>query len=232
MPAFLFLASVPFLALGACSSGDPATPPMDPDAAFGNGNTNNNNNDDFLPSGDGGADGDARVKRVRLDGALHPDASCGVTIETPILLAHPHVAFGTDVTYNSNPPSSGPHYPIWAAYQSFAKAVDRRYYVHDLEHGALVFVYKCDKPDGCPEIASELQKAADAIPNDALCDGTGVRVRAVITPDPLLDVPIAAASWGWTYKAQCLDLPTLKDFAVKHYGQGTETSCENGQTSF
>ena len=209
--AFAFLVSAPSIfAFGACGGSKDAAKPAPPDA-----------------------DASDPVNRPRLDASIHPEAGCPVTIDSPPLLLGQHVPIGTNVVYDSNPPSSGSHYPVWAAFQSFTAPVDRRYYVHDLEHGAIVFLYKCDKPTGCPDIAAELQKAADALPDDPICDkANGVRVRAVITPDPLLDVPVAAASWGWTYKAQCVDLPTLKQFALAHYGQGTETVCANGQTQF
>ncbi len=75
---------------------------------------------------------------------------------------------------------------------------------------------------------------SDSLPDDPLCTsaGEGVRVRTVITPDPLIDVPVAAAAWGWVYRAQCIDLPTLKAFAQQHYGQGPEVLCANGTTQF
>ncbi|HSY24462.1 MAG TPA: DUF3105 domain-containing protein, partial [Polyangiaceae bacterium] len=76
--------------------------------------------------------------------------------------------------------------------------------------------------------------ASDALPDDPLCaeESTGVRVRTVITPDPLLDVPVAAAAWGYTYKADCVDAPSLMAFATEHYGNGPEVLCGNGTTSF
>jgi len=153
-----------------------------------------------------------------------------VTIDTPPLLPATHVPIGTDITWSSNPPSSGPHYPIWAAYQAYASPVPRGYYVHDLEHGAVVLLYNC--PSGCPDVVAALQAVSDAIPDDPLCAGEGVRVRTVITPDPLLDVPVAAAAWGWTYKAQCADVPTLTSFALANYGNGPEVLCANGTTQF
>jgi hypothetical protein len=165
--------------------------------------------------------------------AYYPDASCPVEIDNMPLLSPDHVAFGTPITWNSNPPSSGAHYAYWAAYQTYTTAVPRPYYVHDLEHGAIVFAYKCDDDAGnCGDVASALQEASDSLPDDPLCAGQGVRVRTVITPDPLLDVPVAAAAWGWVYKAQCVDLPTLKSFAADHYGHGGESLCANGTTSF
>jgi hypothetical protein len=169
------------------------------------------------------------------------DAGCRIEIASPPLLPGLHVPVGSDITsWSSNPPSSGPHYPIWAAYQAYSSAVPRGYYVHDLEHGAIVFLYNCGDA-GCPDTVAALQAAADALPPgleagaaDPLCAaaGEGIRVRAVLSPDPLLDVPLAAAAWGWTYKANCIDLPSLKAFAAAHYAQAPEDFCTNGTTQF
>lgn len=163
----------------------------------------------------------------RLDGGpIHPAAPCEVTIDAPVLQGAAHVKVGDAVAYDSNPPSSGPHYPIWAAYKEWDHSFPRPYYVHDLEHGAVVFLYKCD--GACPEIVDTLRKAMAAIPDDADCVGSGVRVRALIVPDPELDVPVAAAAWGWIYRAECADLRTLTDFALNHYAQGPENVCGDG----
>ncbi|MEO8877805.1 MAG: DUF3105 domain-containing protein [Polyangiaceae bacterium] len=201
---------------------------------------------------------DAGVDRARLPAPLMLGGPCNVVEDTPPLLPANHVAIGTPVDYDSNPPSSGPHYPIWAAYQAYVTPVDRRYYVHDLEHGAIDLLYNCGPLDGggvvedagiadasddgssqneagpCPAVAAQLQAIIDAFPSDPLCDPTSgePRVRFVLTPDPLLDVPVAAAAWGWTYKAQCVDTATLTQFATDHYGQGTEQICANGQSQF
>jgi len=177
---------------------------------------------------------DASLDVDRPDAPIFPDASCPVEIDAPPLMPAAHVPEGTAIQWDSNPPSSGPHYPIWAAFQAYATPVPRGYYVHDEEHGAIVLLYACADDAGCPEVAAALQQVSDAIPDDPLCmaAGEGVRVRTVITPDPLLDVPVAAAAWGWVYKAQCVDLPTLEAFAVAHYAQGPEDFCSNGTTQF
>ena len=79
-----------------------------------------------------------------------------------------------------------------------------------------------------------LQAASDSLPDDPLCtaEGEGVRVRTVISPDPLIDTPIAAVAWGWVYLAQCVDLPSLEAFAAMHYRQGPEDLCGNGTPNF
>ncbi|MDP9033947.1 MAG: DUF3105 domain-containing protein [Myxococcota bacterium] len=184
-------------------------------------------------AGGGAGAPDAAAGAKRLDAPLYVDASCPVVIESPPLLSGAHVPIGTVVSWSSNPPSSGEHFPIWAAYQAYATPVPRGYYVHDLEHGAVVLLYACGDA-GCPDVVAALGAVSNAIPTDPLCSAgaEGVRVRTVISPDPLLDVPVAAAAWGWTYKAQCLDLPSLTQFALDHYGQGPESLCANGTTAF
>ena len=185
---------------------------------------------DAPPEAGGGCPAASEASTPDAHAGANP--SCTPAIESPPLIPAVHVPIGTDIPWCSNPPSSGPHYPIWAAYRAYDTPVPRGYYVHDLEHGAVVFLYKCGNA-GCPDVVAALRAAAAAIPDDPLCDAdAGVRVRAVITPDPLLDVPVAAVAWGWTYKAQCVDLAALTAFARQHYGQGPEVFCADGTTQF
>jgi len=161
------------------------------------------------------------------------DAGCAVSIEAWPLGAGLHVPVGSVIEWPSNPPQSGTHYPVWAAFQEFSTAVPRGYYVHDLEHGAVVLLHRCELLGGgdCTPVLEALRQTAASLPDDARCSG-GVRVRTVITPDPLIAEPIVAVSWGFIYRAQCVDLPSLKAFASAHYAQGPEDECANGVTSF
>jgi hypothetical protein len=170
--------------------------------------------------------------RGRIDGQVKLNAPCLVTLETPEPQVGTHVPEGTAVQYNSNPPTSGPHYPVWAAFQEYDKPVDRRYLVHDMEHGAVVIFYKCADQASCAPLLAAAREAVASLPDDKSCQGTGARVRAIIVPDPGIDVPLAAASWGWLYKAACADAPTLKQFVRDHYAQGTEDTCAPGQATF
>lgn len=194
------------------------------------GSTTDNNND----SSDGGVlVTDANVPTgSRIPAPIKPAAACDVTIDAPVLLPALHVPEGSVITWNSNPPSSGTHYPVWADFKEYDKPIERGYTVHDIEHGAVDLFYRCDLlPTGtdCETIKAGLREVRDSIPTDDLCV-SDIRVRVVIAPDPLLDVPVAAATWGWTYKAACLDLPTLKQFANDHYKQGPENFCNPGRT--
>ena len=180
-------------------------------------------------SGSSGAS-DASIDTGRLKEPYRPEASCPVVIETPPLLDSPHVPETENPAYNSNPPSSGPHYPQWAQFQEFESPVPAGYLVHALEHGAVVLLYKCEGA-ACDPIKANLRKVRDAVPADPRCDPT-IRARVIIAPMPTLDVPVAAAAWGWTYKAQCFDQPTLEAFAKTHYAQGPEDLCVPGKSTF
>lgn len=177
------------------------------------------------PTGEAGL-----VDRGRLAAPLHPPASCPVTIDTPELLAGIHVPEGTAITYSSNPPSSGQHYPQWANFQEFSVTFDDGYLVHSLEHGAVALLYKCEATaPGCAQTIDSLRKIRDSLATDPSCDPS-IRVRVIIAPFPRLDVPVAAVAWGITYKADCVDVPTLTQFAKDNYAMSPENICAPGRT--
>lgn len=180
-------------------------------------------------SSDAGAKGDERARPTAP--IVINAGACKATISAPPLLPASHVPIGTDVTYNSNPPASGPHYPLWAAFREYEQPVDRRYYVHDLEHGAVVLAYKCKSAAECPAMVEGFRKVIANIKTDPLCDSP-VRVRYILTPDPLLSTQVAIAAWGFTYTADCLDVPTLSAFANDNYGRAPEDFCSDGVSTF
>jgi hypothetical protein len=161
------------------------------------------------------------------------DGGCAITLESWALAEATHVPVGTALTWESNPPSSGSHFPVWAAFQEFMTPVPRGYSVHDLEHGAIVLLYNCANLDGgqCELIREGLRQVSASLPDDSRC-GAGVRVRTVISPDPLLSNSVAASAWGFTWRADCVDLPSLEAFAAAHYARAPEDECANGVTQF
>jgi hypothetical protein len=157
-------------------------------------------------------------------------AACNVRLASPPLMTTLHIPVGANVLYDSNPPSSGPHYAVWANYQEYAAPVDDRYLVHSLEHGAVLLLYKCEDA-GCPALVDALRAVRDALPADPLCDPS-LRVRVILAPRPANDVTVAAAAWGATYRADCFDAASLTQFITAHYAMGPENFCDPGQTSF
>jgi hypothetical protein len=134
---------------------------------------------------------------------------------------------GSAPTWTSNPPTSGPHYAVWAAFDQHYESLGRGYWLHDLEHGAVVYAYRCDA--GCPEVAAQLDDVVKALPPDSACTDP-VRQRALVVADPLLpeDNTVAAVAWGSYYIGQCADPATLKQFYFEHAGRGPEDLCVDG----
>lgn len=132
-----------------------------------------------------------------------------------------HAAEGTAVTYRNNPPASGPHYPVWARYQSYTTAVARPYWVHNLEHGAIVLVHR---PDASSALVSRLTDTFRALPNDAQCG----HPRALLTPDPLLSRAVAVIAANFVLEGECVGPDAIRRFALAHRNQGPENICDSG----
>jgi hypothetical protein len=160
--------------------------------------------------------------------ASAPTGKCEAVEEQHPIEGYAHVAVCSPVAYSTEPPSSGDHYPIWAAYKTYATPVPEGFLVHDLEHGGVVLAYNC--PSGCAADVAAAQAMIDKLPADPDCpaQGSAVRTRVLMTPDPKLDVPFAASAWGWTLRAKCFDSAVFEAFALRHYKQGRENICGDG----
>jgi hypothetical protein len=160
--------------------------------------------------------------------------SCAVTLATPGFQqpASKHEPEGTQITYCSNPPTSGPHYAVWADFKEYDKEVPWPYLVHSEEHGGVLLLYKCETP--CPDVVEALRAVRDRAAADPTCQGQSrpdVK-RIVIAPSTTIPTRVAAAAWGATYTADCVDGPTLDEF-VKTKGQnGPENLCFAGRATF
>jgi len=142
-------------------------------------------------------------------------AACHALVQERALAVGEHIVACTPITYATNPPSSGQHYPTWADFGAYDFALPRGYWVHNLEHGAVVVTYHCE--DGCAaDLAAAKAWLAELKP-DATCS-TGP-ARALLVPDPDLDVPWAASAWGFTLRADCFDPQAFTKFYLEHAGQ-------------
>ena len=54
-----------------------------------------------------------------------------------------HVTDIAGITYSSNPPTSGPHFPVWAKKGVYDRLMSDGYLIHSLEHGYVVISYDC-----------------------------------------------------------------------------------------
>lgn len=88
--------------------------------------------------------------------------------------------------YNSNPPTSGWHYPTWPKRGIYTLPLPEEYLLHFQEHAGVVVHYN---PNTLP--ADQLQQLT-AIVCDELNKGEGLVVMA---PDPDIPQPIALTAW-------------------------------------
>lgn len=141
-----------------------------------------------------------------------------------------HVAPGTPLVYASMPPVGGDHYGLWADYQNYTYPIDHGYLVHSLEHGAVIFFYRCAAREACPGLASDLETLAETvIPQDPLCAPyPHVRRRIIVVPEPNLTSVVAASAWRHGLALHCVDLAALAAFTLAHYDRATESLCAPG----
>jgi Protein of unknown function (DUF3105) len=143
-------------------------------------------------------------------------------------MGHNHVAVGASVKYTFCPPASGNHYnaagvagPIPARlYGPTEKKVPQNW-VHNLEHGALVLLYKCGgNPDPC---GTDGQAALGALlvdfPTSPICKIPPLTLSPVIARFEDMDFPYAALVWDEVLPLQTLDLAQVKAFFLQHAEQ-------------
>jgi hypothetical protein len=170
-------------------------------------------------SGVGGSDG--------AGGTGTGTGACNVRLVTSPPASAAHVDQCTELDFDTDPPSGGTHYDVWAAFQNYAFPVPHGYLVHSLEHGAVVFWYNC--PEGCADEVAEVEAFIDARPADVACAGRGAERRAILTPSPTLGSRWAASAWGFALTADCFDDEAFEDFYADHYGRAPEDFCAPGQ---
>jgi Protein of unknown function (DUF3105) len=203
------LVSISGLVLAACGSSEsPAAPVGQP-----------------VHPGDASTDiGEVQVDAVGPETGepLVDGATCTAVAEAHALEGNLHMALCSPLIYATNPPSSGNHYPIWAAYRTYTQPFLPGFWVHSLEHGAVVIGYHC--PEGCADEVARAQAFIDALPADC---GSPPR-RVILLPNPGLDVRFAASAWGFTLRADCFDEPSFAAFVAAHYAHGLEDICTDG----
>ncbi len=162
------------------------------------------------------------------------DSECVNAVELVPLETRIHISLDATPVYAASIPTSGEHYPIWARWRIHTEIVPRGYWVHNLEHGGVVFLYR----DGAPtRIVDALTRVYNAIPPDVPC----THGRIVMTPDPLLTTDWAVTvsgpenpqppplGNGYVIRANCIQSEqALVDFAIQHRDQGAERICDEG----
>lgn len=118
-----------------------------------------------------------------------------------------HISVGaTHEEYNSNLPTSGPHYAQpakWGVYQS---ELPDEQVVHNLEHGGIWIAYK--------DISDDTKTALEEITKSGL--------KIIMTPRAKNDAPITLASWGRVQKFESFNRQAILDFIKANTNKSPE----------
>jgi len=237
--AFVYISVSAFAPLTACSSSDSDDSSNAADTTGSSGGNDSSGGD----GGSGGSDasggngtsndgtsssGNAGMASSgATGGAAGADQGCSVDVASHEPDEGLHVTECSHIDYSTNPPSSGKHYDVWAAYQTYDFPVPRGYWVHALEHGGVVISYNC--PDGCADEVAQVESLIASLPADPRCTPVGLDHQVIITPDPLLDTRWAMSSWGKTLRASCIDEAAFQEFYESNTAFGPEDICGGGR---
>lgn len=127
-----------------------------------------------------------------------------------------HVEVGAPLTYRSNPPSSGPHYGGAAAPWGFSETeIPRGLWVHNLEHGGIVLLYKC--PQDCRELKGQLQLLYSKLRPSRLG-----YVKLLVAPDNSIEGSIVALAWDRRDTLESFDEDRMRRFYDAFLEHGPE----------
>lgn len=108
-----------------------------------------------------------------------------------------HVELDYTFTYNSNPPSSGPHFGKPANWRIYAYEVNDKIFIHNLEHGGVWIAYR---PTISPSIIDDLKSIINEF------NGS----KIVMAPRSSNDTDIAVVAWSRVLKFNLAE-STLSD---------------------
>lgn len=130
----------------------------------------------------------------------------GETIEA---INQEHIAQGSTEhePYNSNPPTSGWHWPEPARCMAYPSPMPDEQLIHNLEHGAIWISYKL---------------AVDQPTKDKLNDFVNRYSNILITPRDQNDSNIALAAWGKLLKLDSYDEGQIISFINAYIDKGPE----------
>ncbi len=148
---------------------------------------------------------DGSTVRDRPDGSVCTDTGACETVYPITSRAH----VPEPVDYDDRPPAGGPHSSCWTEFGVHATEVPDERFVHNLEHGAIVYLYRC--PEGCATEQASLE---------ALADG---RPFVVVLPYAEMTSRFAALAWGYRLLTDTLDLDAFVAFHDEHVDRAPES---------
>ncbi len=126
-----------------------------------------------------------------------------------------HLDIGAATTYQNNPPASGPHFPSTAAYGVYRDVIEPGFWIHNLEHGAIVLLYRCDAD--CDDVVQPIETIYEELP-----DGAFGEVKLVATPYEGLVPKYMLVAWRWQEPLEDFDPERVRAFYGDYVDRGPE----------
>ena len=130
---------------------------------------------------------------------------------------HTHVPDGTAITPKHEPPSSGNHYASPVAAGAYPTELPSGNWVHNLEHGYIVVVYRCSGAE-CSDLATQAKSVFNALPKEAKFN----EVKFVSTSYQSMTPKIAVLAWNKEQDMDIIDQKLISDFYNKYVDHGRE----------
>ena len=127
-----------------------------------------------------------------------------------------HVAPGTKIRYPSCPPTSGDHFasagagPIRQGFYGPSSAAQPGGWVHNLEHGYAVALYRGEPDAATLATLREFAQAGPVTPGAAAC---GIPSKVVVARFDDMSTPYAVLAWGRLLPMESWDDATARAFA-------------------
>jgi len=124
------------------------------------------------------------------------------------ILGATHIALDSDPgTYNSNPPTSGQHYPQplnAGFYETNSYQYPQAYLLHNMEHGYVIIWYNCANlnESACTDLKSQIRSVMDDVNN----------VKVIAYPTDTIDFPAVMTSWGRILNMETFDAAQARTF--------------------
>ena len=146
-----------------------------------------------------------------------------------------HVANGTLICYNQNPPATGPHYSA-AGVSPVSPGVyvediaSTEQYVHNLEHGSVVLLYDCGGGDCSDDLITQLNDLFDALPESprfnekklVISRYSGINSSCEGTSDFPSRGQFLMIAWGVQRYFESFDMDEMINFYRRHVDHGPE----------
>ena len=138
-----------------------------------------------------------------------------------------HVAVGTKVTYTYCAPASGNHFnvpgtsgPIPARVYGPNDQVLPQGWIHNLEHGAIVILYRGDSAGATADGQAQLRALYDNFPNSPVCNIPKGQIAPVMARFDQMSSPFQAIVWGRVLPLDTLDQAKILAF-YEQWGEKT-----------